>query len=706
MAASIKHELAGRLGLVYLIVMVIAAFIVVKALHVQIWEGDKWRKMGRSVSFKDFEVAPNRGNIYADDGRILASSVPYYSLRLDCKAIPDTLFRKKVDSLSMMLSRFFKDAPTAEYRKKLWQGKFGAKPNRYLLVNKKKISYTDLLEVKKFPIFRERGTKSGLILKRENVRLQPHRDLAYRTIGYLNEAKDGSFEGRVGIEGAFEKQLRGEPGRSIRQMMSGRWVSVTVDDPVDGNDVVTTINVECQDIVQGALTRQLEHYKASAGTAILMDVKTGDIKAIANVSKTATGYREVLNNAIGDAAEPGSVIKAATMVALLEDGYVHPEDTIDLGDGVYTHNKVTLKESKHPIGKVTVQGIFERSLNGITELVYEHYRQQPEKFVNRWYAMGLNKKVGIELAGEAEPYIKYPGDKTWSGTTLRWMSFGYELKITPLQVLAFYNALANDGKRMKPRIVKEIRNGSRVVERFEPEVVSSHICSRQTVAYMKQMMEGVVENGSAKNLKNAACKIAGKTGTAKVAAGSKGYNSEPKYRASFVGYFPADKPMYSCIVVVDNPSRSVGYYGNVVSGSVFKEIADKIYTMASLMGDNNEDEEEEKDETLPISQNGLKSDFLEIYDELGINVTEDEAEHADWVMTSRDKEGTEFVLKARSVDMTLVPNVKGMGLRDALYLLENSGLKVGVSGVGTVSQQSLTPGGKVRRGSYVHIELR
>ena len=488
-------------------------------------------------------------------------------------------------------------------------------------------------------------------------------------------------------------------------MMSGRWVSVTVDDPVDGNDVVTTINVECQDIVQGALTRQLEHYKAGAGTAILMDVKTGDIKAIANVSKTATGYREVLNNAIGDAAEPGSVIKAATMVALLEDGYVHPEDTVDLGKGIYTHNGVTLKEARSPIGKVTVQGIFERSLNGITELVYEHYRQQPEKFVNRWYAMGLNKKVGIELAGEADPYIKYPGDKTWSGTTLRWMSFGYELKITPLQVLAFYNALANDGKRMKPRIVKEIRNGSRVVERFEPEVVSSHICSRQTVAYMKQMMEGVVENGSAKNLKNAACKIAGKTGTAKVAAGSKGYNSEPKYRASFVGYFPADKPMYSCIVVVDNPSRSVGYYGNVVSGSVFKEIADKIYTMASLMGDNDEDEEE-KDETLPISQNGLKSDFLEIYDELGINVTEDEAERADWVMTSRDKEGTEFVLKARSVDMTLVPNVKGMGLRDALYLLENSGLKVGVSGVGTVSQQSLTPGGKVRRGSYVHIELR
>jgi len=704
MAVSIKHELAGRLGLVYLIVMVVAALVVVKALLVQVWEGDKWRKMGRAVSFKDFVVAPNRGNIYADDGRILASSVPYYFLRLDCKAIPDTLFKKKVDSLSMRLSRFFKDAPASDYRKKLWKGKYGAKPNRYLLVNKRKISYTELLEVKKFPIFRERGTKSGLILERVNERLLPHKDLAKRTIGYVSEAEDGTFEGRVGIEGAFEKQLRGKPGRSIRQMMSGRWVSVTMEDPVDGNDVVTTINVDCQDIVQGALTRQLEYYKASAGTAILMDVKTGDIKAIANVSKTATGYREVLNNAIGDAAEPGSVIKAATMVALLEDGYVHPGDTIDLGEGKYKHNGVTLKESRRPIGKVTVKEIFERSLNGITELVYEHYRQQPEKFINRWYAMGLNKKVGIELAGEADPFIKYPTDKTWSGISLRWMSFGYELKITPLQVLAFYNALANDGKRMKPRIVKEIRNGSQIVERFPPEVVSSNICSKQTIACMKEMMEGVVENGTAKNLKNAACKIAGKTGTAKVAAGTKGYRSEPKYRASFVGYFPADKPLYSCIVVVDNPSTSVGFYGNVVSGSVFKEIANKVYAIASLRRDD--EEEEEKDVALPISQNGLKKDFLEIYNELGIDVVDDEAGKADWVMTSRDKEGTEFVLKPRNVDFTLVPNVKGMGLRDALYLLENSGLKVGVSGVGAVSKQSLTPGGRVKRGSYIHLELR
>lgn len=699
-----KHELAGRLGLVYLVVIGIAVLIVMQALYVQVWKGDELRRQVQNVSRKDFTVAPNRGNIYADDGRVLASSVPYYSLRFDCVAVPDTLFRRKVDSLAICLSRFFGDAPVSEYRQKLWQGKYGAKPKRYLLINKKKISYTELMKVKKFPIFRERGTRSGLILERENVRLLPHGELAKRTVGYLNEAADGTFEGRVGLEGAFEKQLRGEPGRSYRQMMSGRWVSMTVDEPVDGMDVVTTINVDCQDIVYGALARQMEYYKANSGTAILMEVKTGDIKAIANVSKTAQGvYKEVYNNAIGDAAEPGSVIKAATMVALLEDGYVHPSDTIDLGKGIYTHDRVTLRESKTPIGKVTVQEIFERSLNGITELVYEHYRKQPEKFVNRWYAMGLNRKVDIDVVGEAEPYIKYPTDKSWSGTSLRWMSFGYELQVTPLQVLAFYNALANDGKRMKPRIVKEIREGSRVVERFEPEVVMNNMCSKQTVAYMKQMMEGVVENGTAKNLRNAACKIAGKTGTAKIAAGKRGYKVEPKYRASFVGYFPADKPLYTCIVVVDNPSTSVGYYGNVVSGNVFREIADKVYSMASLI---QHDETEEKiDETLPVSQNGLKDDFLTVYDKLGIDVS-DEAGDAEWVMTSRDKEGKEFALKARSVDFSVVPNVKGMGLRDALYLLENSGLKVGVSGAGTVSRQSLEPGQRIRRGSYVEIVLK
>lgn len=699
---SIKHELAGRLGFVYICVMGIAALIVVKALHVQIWEGEKWRSKSRDVSVKDFVVAPNRGDICAADGRILASSIPYYSLRFDCKAVPDDIFKKKIDSLALKLSRFFKDAPAVEYRSKLWKGKYGAKPNQYLLINRRKVSYNELKELKTFPIFREKGSRSGLIPERENVRLQPHGNLAVRTIGYLNEGNDGTFEGRVGLEEAYENELKGELGRSIRQMMSGRWVSVTVEDPVDGNDVITTIDVDFQDIVQNALDRQMELYDADAGTAILMEVKTGDIKAIANLTKTSKGYREMLNNAIGDAAEPGSVFKAAVMMAVLEDGYVHPEDTIDLGDGCYTYYGKTLRESNgKPVGKITVKQIFERSSNGISRLVYENYKNQPEKFINRLYAMQLNKKVGIELLGEGEPYIKYPTDKDWSGISLPWMSIGYEVKLTPLQVLAFYNAIANDGKRMKPRLVKEIRNRGDVIKRFGTEVMDRHICSDKTLAALRDMMEGVVENGTAKNLSRAPYKIAGKTGTARVADRSKGYGVR-KYRASFVGYFPADNPLYSCIVVVENPSLTKGYYGNVVSGNVFREIADKVYAKASLEFEESEEVPEEF--VLPISKNGLRSDFLSIYDEFGFHVNDKPAEEAKWVMTTRDDEG--FVLKPRSVSETLVPNVKGMGLRDALYLLENSGLKVGVSGSGTVSKQSLQPGSRVQRGSYVSIELK
>lgn len=699
---SIKHELAGRLAIVYMGVLVIAMCIVAMALHVQVWQGDEWRSKSRAVSVKDFIVAPNRGDICAEDGRVLASSIPYYSLRFDCVAVPDTVFRKKVDSLALRLSRFFKDVPAAEYRKKLWQGKYGRKPNRYLLINRRKVSYNELKELKTFPIFRERGSRSGLIPERENVRLQPHDELAYRTIGYLNESENGILEGRVGVEGAFESELRGVPGRSIRQMMSGRWVSVTVDDPVDGNDVVTTIDIDFQDIAQNALSRQLEYFDADAGTAILMEVKTGDVKAIVNLNKTTRGYREVLNNAIGDAAEPGSVFKAAVMMALLEDGYVHPGDTVDLGNGVYTYYGKSLHESSKKMrGKVTVKEMFECSSNGFSKLVYEHYKNQPEKFINRLYALQLNKKVGVEIQGEGEPYIKYPKEKGWSGISLPWMSIGYEVQLTPLQVLAFYNAIANGGKRMKPRLVKEIRNRGSVVKRFGTEVVDAQICSKRTIADLQEMMVGVVENGTAINLRGASCPIAGKTGTARIADKSKGYGVR-KYRASFVGYFPADRPLYSCIVVVDNPSLSKGYYGNVVAGNVFREIVDKVYAKASLL--HAQVEEERNDTILPISKNGLKEDFLRIYDELGIQVDEDRAETAEWVMTVREGDG--FVLTPRVVKEALVPNVKGMGLRDALYLLENSGLKVGVGGAGTVKSQSLQPGSRVRKGSYIQIELK
>lgn len=700
---SMKGEIVWRIGLVYVLMIVIAGAVVFQTLRVQMWEGEKWRKKSVSVRVKDFEVMPNRGDICAADGRTLASSVPYYELRFDASVVDNEVFRKSADSLARCLSLFFKDKSPAAYRAQLQTAK--SRKNRYLLINRRKVSFTELKRIRNFPVFRLGKNRGGLIEVMNSVRLQPHVNLAGRTIGYLSEADDGSFEGRVGLEGAFENELKGIPGRSVKQMMSGTWVPVTVEEPIDGNDIVTTIDVDYQDIVQHALQKQLEKFEALNGTAILMEVPTGDIKAIANLTRTASGtYREDMNYAIGDAGEPGSVMKAATMIALLEDGYVQPEDTVDLGGtGRYQFykNYLTDSDNKKP-GKISIQHIFEISSNGIARLVFDHYKDKPERFVNRLCGMGLDKKLGVRIKGEGEPYIKHPGDKNWSGITLPWMSIGYELKITPLQILAFYNAIANDGRRMRPRFVKEIRNRGEVVQRIQPEEASGRICSRSTLKKVRKMLEGVVENGTARNIYTDKYRIAGKTGTARIATGTSGYGVR-KYRASFVGFFPADRPLYSCIVVVNNPSLSKGFYANQVANPVFREIADKVYSIAYMQYG---EVQSESLQTLPVCKNGLKYDFMEIFDGLDYELDGlEDVEHTDWVLTAGADAG-HIVLKPRRILDAQVPNVKGMGLRDALFVLENAGLKVEVSGSGMVQKQSLTPGTEVREGSWIRIELR
>ena len=687
-------------------IIVVAAAICGKAFQVQVLEGAEWRGQARDVSLKDFVVIPNRGEIQAADGRPLSSSVPYYELRFDCVSTPDTTFWDDVDSLALCLSRFFGDKSAGAYRKMLVDGRQARKPNRYLRLNRREVDYVELQRLKKFPIFREPGTRSGLIPVKRNRRLQPYGDLAERTVGYVSEADDGSFQGRVGLEEAYEDELRGIPGRSIEQRMSGQRVAVVEEEPVDGNDVVTTLDVDLQDIVQSALRRQLEYLEADAGTAVLMEVETGDVKAITNLTRRNGTYVEILNNAVGSATEPGSVFKAAVVMALLEDGYVTPEDTVDLGNGVYTYYGRSLRESSHNMrGKVTVKQMFASSSNGFSRLLQEHYKDQPGRFIDRLCSFGLNKKLGVELEGEGAPHIKSPVGpdgkraKDWYGTTLPWMGIGYEVALTPLQIVTFYNGIANDGREMKPRFVKEIRKGGRVVRRIEPEVLNRHLCSKKTVRELKEMMEAVVESGTGMNLRDAACRIAGKTGTARVADPGTGYRVR-KYRSTFVGYFPADDPLYTCIVTMENPSQSKGYYANVAAGVPFKEIVNRIYSQLSV-----EMEDTERDtlvEALPVSKDGLKEDFETICDQLGFEV--EETGEGEWVYTSRE-EG-EFVLEPRRVAKTVVPNVKGMGLRDALYLLENSGLRVGVVGSGMVSKQSLTPGSRARRGSYIQIELK
>ena len=706
-----KNALVSRMILIYGILGLTFPLVAGKILYTQFWEGERLKQRVRTEQVEDKEIAPTRGDILAEDGRVLSLSLPTYTLYFDPLASKEAFFEAKIDSLSMLLSRTFRDGTPSEYRAKIRAARYGAKPNRYLRLGSRDASFTEFQQIKTFPLLRapkdtsERKSPSGLISTRHDVRRRPYDPLARQTIGYLGITKeDPQYRGRAGLEEAYELDLRGVPGISRARMFSGTWIPIEVKKPERGRDVVTTINVDYQYIVHEALLRQLRHYQARSGMAILMEVKTGDVKAMANLTRrgTSSEYVEELNGAIRNIYEPGSVFKTAVMMALLEDGHVHPDDTVDLGNGIYTyHDGRRLHDQSHGhVGKVTVQYIFEQSLNGISTLAYRYYDKQRTAFADRLYAMHLNKKLGVEIAGETTPVIRYPTDKRWSGNTVPWMAIGYEVMLTPLQILSFYNTLANDGRRMKPRFVKEIRAGDKVVRRVPPEVVDRSICSQTTLNHLRNMLEGVAERGTASSVRGTTYGVAGKTGTARLAAAEgRGYG-EVRYLSSFVGYFPARDPLYSCIVMIEDPLRSKGYYGNAVSGTAFREISDRVYALASPQYI---DSRAETNNQLPVSKNGYKSDLLALYDALDIRV-QGSKEAPEWVAPSR-AEG-EIILKPREVDFTMVPNVKGMGLRDALYLLENSGLRVGVSGAGMVMKQTIEPGRKVARGSYIHVELK
>lgn len=435
-----------------------------------------------------------------------------------------------------------------------------------------------------------------------------------------------------------------------------------------------------------------------------MEVKTGAIKAIANLGfdEKSQSYKEDYNYAIGKATEPGSTFKLASVMALLEDGYVGPMDSVDTENGVHRFYKEKMRDSHHGgYGKITVQEAFEKSSNvGISKLVNEHYKNKPRSFINRLYEFRLNEPLGLDIIGEGIPSIKYPDDPTWSGVSLPWMSIGYAVTQTPLQTLTFYNAIANNGKMMKPRFVKELRYHGEVIREFDDEVLKSKICSNQTLGYVQNMLEGVVLRGTSRNLRNANYTIAGKTGTAQIADKNKGYKVKV-YQASFVGYFPADDPMYSCIVVINRPNKTKGFYGNQVAGPVFKTIADKVYAMSYSMHPIKVDEES-LEPLVPVSLNGFKEDLDNVFEELDIEIANKDIK-SDWVMTSRKDSIIEY--KYRTVKKFVVPNVKGMGVQDALYILENAGLRVKVNGMGSVAKQSLRPGSYFKKGDRISISL-
>lgn len=699
---SIRKDIILRVYLTFVLLALVAVAIFSRAVHIQLFQGDKWKKMSDSLTTHFMDVEAGRGNIYAADGSLLATSLPEYELRMDLmtETLTDEIFNEHVDSLAICLANLFQDKTASEYEHKIIKARKNRE--RYLLI-KRVVNYPQLQAVKKFPIFRMGKNKGGLLVIQKDKRIQPFNSLASRTIGYKVKGVQP-----VGLEGAYDTDLGGVTGKRLVQRISGGiLVPLNEEDeiaPKDGYDIYTTIDVNIQDVAQNALAEQLIKHNADHGCVILMEVATGEIKAIANLTRIEEGvYKEKYNYAIGEAMEPGSTFKLATYMAAIEDGIFRPSDTVDTDGGKFRLYNTTLSDSHEGgYGRIPMLKAFELSSNvAIAKKIHNGYKDKPEQFIERLKQFGLDKQLELQIPGTPKPRVKDPNSTDWSGLSLSRLAIGYEIKMTPLQTLVLYNAVANGGKMVSPIIVREKRSMGQVVETYKCKTLKKKICSDETLAMMKMMMEGVVKDGTAKNLSTTIYPIAGKTGTAQVAQGRSGYkNGKKTYSASFCGYFPADNPKYSMIVVVIDPSHA-GYYGNVVAGPVFKNIADKVYSTRLDMHQDISTIYANVPNDVPVAKDGLKEKTLEVYNKIGVKASVQN--DVEWV----DVEKNEHLLAFAAKDPVsgTVPNAIGMGLQDAIFLLENAGLKVLAKGKGKVTQQSLSPGQAIRKGSSVFLTL-
>lgn len=702
-----KNDIIWRIAVIYFAVLLVAILIIGKVFVLQVIEKDKWAKKAKSVSHSDIIIPAGRGDICDENGLVLASSVPEFEIRMDLNkdVVEEEIFNNKIDSLALCLSNLFGDKARWQYKSEL--SKARNNEERYFLI-RRNVTFDQLQKIKTFPIFRRGRFKGGLITESKTLRKKPFINLASRTIGYLSEAEDGNT---VGIEGAFDNELKGIDGvRLERRLAGGLWVpeyNGKQINPKDGLDVITCININIQDITENALYKQLVKHSADHGCAVVMDVKTGDIKAIANLSigSDKRSYHEIYNYAIGASTEPGSTFKLPVIMAALEDGVVDLDDIVDTGNGEKNYYGETMKDHHEGgFGKISVQEIFEKSSNiGMSSIINDNYIKRPQKFIDRLYRMSINEKHGLNLKGEGNPRIPDPKSSLWSRLSLPWMAHGYEVEMTPLQILTFYNAVANDGKMVKPRFVKYLRDRSKIVKQFDTEVINHSICSKGTIRKAKMILEGVVERGTGSNLASPDYKIAGKTGTAQIYQGSLGYKVDGKanYRASFVGYFPAETPKYSCIVMISRPTSGF-YYGGDVAGVVFKEIADKVYSSDKDLLKKVFKTEKIANISLPGSLDGYIHNLNYILGELKIPYDNQNIK-SDWVHISKNENQIEQ--KNRIIQNERVPDVIGMGIRDALYLLERAGLKVIMKGKGVVKKQSIPEGSTINQGRTIWIDL-
>ena len=663
MAVEDKH-IAYRIYIVAFFMLIIAIAIAVKLTNIQWVEGEYYRNLAKERTVKNFVIPANKGNIYSSDGSLLATSIPNYTLRFDAIAPKAEDFNKNLqplcDSLSKLLSR-----PAQYYKTELLKAR--SNRNRYYLLARN-LSYTEYMKIKSFPLFNKGAYKGGLITEQKTVREHPIGLVAERTIGYERIKPNGEPDGK-GIEWAFKDYLNGKDGKRLMQKMAkGQWKPIRDEnevEPQDGFDIISTIDVYIQDIAHHALLKQLEYYEADHGCVVVMETKTGHVKAISNLGRNENGqYTETINYAVSESHEPGSTFKLLDLIALFEDRLADTNTVYDSRGGEISYFNRRVRDSKKGgYGKISLAKGFEVSSNTVlVQAVYENYKNNPKKFVEHINRMKLNQPLGLQIKGEGKPVIPQPGEKNWYGTTLPWMAYGYGVSMTPLQTLTLYNAIANNGEMVKPIFVSEIKEWNKPIKQFEKEIINPQIASKETIDKVKVVLENVVKRGTGSKLYSKDFSMAGKTGTAQVGYADK---ANLYYASSFVGYFPADEPKYSCIVVVHKPSKSKGYYGADVSGPVFKRIAQKVFTDVPS---TNEIKNLEK--PIPLQEKSYETFY-----------------------TNSSKE------------MKTIPNVKGMSGMDAIALLENLKVKVKVIGVGKVKKQSIQPGEALRKNSTIILEL-
>jgi cell division protein FtsI (penicillin-binding protein 3) len=682
--------------------LVFSLMIIARIFYIQHKQGDKLRAMAQTQELRMADLIASRGNILTSNGNMLAASVPVFELRMDMtlQTITNEIFNTKVDSLADGFAKILGNQTKIQYKSGLIKAR--QENNRYFLIARK-ATYEQLKAVRKLPIVRMGRFKGGLIAEQSTQRVLPYGNLAQRTIGY--EIKEENLF--VGLEGAYSEALTGKDGKQLqRRINAGDWIPIHDEseiEPKNGLDIVTTIDINLQDLAENALLRLLQENEANMGCVIVMEVETGYIKAIANLKlNQKTGvYEESYNYSVAELIEPGSTFKLPNIMAAIEDGNVKLSDVIVTGNGNEVIHGMTVRDV-HQIddGVVTVREVFEHSSNvGMAKIINKCFENRPSLYIDRLYSMSLNKPLGIEIAGEGKPFIKHPSDKKlWWKTSLTALSFGYELQVTPLQILTFYNAVANDGVMMKPIFVQEIREGSIVKQKFDTIVLNPQIASPSTVATAKILLEGVVQNGTAKTIfKDSPYKVAGKTGTAKLVESGQ-YTK--KYNASFVGYFPADNPKYSCIVVINRPNAGA-IYGGVVAAPVFKEIADKVY--ATSISLDYEPLPDTNKVVYPVfAYPAMSAEISTIYTDLNIPVI-GKTQKAEWAIS--EQKPFAIVVDTLAEPMFSMPDVLGMKPREAVYMIEKMGLRASLSGKGMVVEQSLPKGSAIIPGELINLKL-